>query len=49
MGPAGAQGVKKIFQIMVMWHIKSTGVMSRKECKENFHPSEVKRSNIIKF
>ena len=26
------------FSNMVMWYIKSTGMMSRTECKLNFHP-----------
>ena len=56
-GTWGAQGVKKFFfSNIVMWHIKSTGMTSRTECKLNFHP-RVKlvtlgwgqRSNIIKF
>ena len=33
-GAGGAQGVKKnYFSNMVMWHIKSTGMTSRIECK----------------
>ena len=33
-GAGGAQGVKKkFFSNMVMWYIKSTGMMSRRECK----------------
>ena len=33
-GTGGAQGVKKnFFSNMVMWHIKSTGMTSRTECK----------------
>ena len=33
-GTGGAQGVKKkLFSNMVMWHIKSTGMTSRTECK----------------
>ena len=34
-GVGGAQGggVKKYFSNMVMWHIKSTGMTSRTECK----------------
>ena len=33
-GAGGAQGVKKnFFSNMVMWYIKSTGMMSRTECK----------------
>ena len=33
-GAGGAQGVKKkFFSNMVMWHIKSTGMTSRTECK----------------
>ena len=33
-GDGGAQGVKKkIFSNMVMWYIKSMGMMSRTECK----------------
>ena len=41
---------------MVMWHIKSTRMTSRTECKYNFHPRVTlvtfgrgQRSNIIKF
>ena len=38
-GAGGAQGVKNlIFSNMVMWHITSTGMTSRTECKKNFHP-----------
>ena len=34
-GAGGAQGVKKnFFSNMVMWHIKSTGMTSRTECKK---------------
>ena len=33
LGTGGAQAVKKIISNMVMWHIKSTGMMSRTECK----------------
>ena len=29
----GPGGQKKFFSNMVMWHIKSTGMMSRTECK----------------
>ena len=32
-GTGGAQGVKLFFSNMVMWHIKSTGMTSRTECK----------------
>ena len=32
-GAGGAQGVKKKNSNMVMWYIKSTGMMSRTECK----------------
>ena len=33
-GTGGAQGVKEtFFSNMVMWHIKSTGMTSRTECK----------------
>ena len=33
-GPGGVQGVKKYFiSNMVMWHIKSTEMTSRTECK----------------
>ena len=33
-GDADAKGVKKLFfSNMVMWHIKSTGMTSRTECK----------------
>ena len=52
-GAGGAQGVKK--SNMVMWHIKSTRMTSRTECKLNFHSRvklvtlvKVKKSNIIK-
>ena len=38
-GAGGAEGVKKLFfSNMVMWHIISTGMTSRTECKLNFHP-----------
>ena len=37
-GTGGAQGVQKNFSNMVMWHIKSTGMTSRTECKLHFHP-----------
>ena len=43
-------GQKLIFLNMIMWHIKSTGMTIRTECKLNFHPrvkQVVKRSNII--
>ena len=36
-GTWGAQGVI-FFLNMVMWHIKSTGMTSRTECKYHFHP-----------
>ena len=36
-GTGGAQGVN-FFLNMVMLHIKSTGMTSRTECKEHFHP-----------
>ena len=32
-GTGGAQGVNFFFSNMVMWHIKSTGMTSRTECK----------------
>ena len=32
------RGSKKDFSNMVMWHIKSTRMTSRTECKYNFHP-----------
>ena len=32
-GAGGAKGVKFFFSNMVMWHIKSTGMKSRTECK----------------
>ena len=31
-------GQKNFFSNIVMWHIKSTGMTSRTECKLNFHP-----------
>ena len=47
---------KKSFLNMVMWHIKSTRMTSRTECKYNFHPWVIlvtlgwgQMSNIIKF
>ena len=36
-GGLSAEGVKKISS-MVMWHIKSTGMTSRTECKYSFYP-----------
>ena len=36
-GAGGAQGVKNDF-FFKHGHIKSTGMTSRTECKENFHP-----------
>ena len=56
-GALGAPGGKNCFiSNMVNWHIKSTGMTSKTECKSIFHPmvklmtlGEVKRSNIIKF
>ena len=32
------RGSKKFFSNIVMWHIKSSGMTSRTECKLNFHP-----------
>ena len=32
------RGVNNLFSNMVMWHIKSTGMTSRTECKLNFYP-----------
>ena len=32
-GALGCQGVKNFLSNMVMWHIKSTGMTSRTECK----------------
>ena len=32
-GTGGGGGLKKFVSIMVMWHIKSTGMTSRTECK----------------
>ena len=37
-GGGGYPGVQKYFSHMVMWHIKLTGMTSRTECKQNFHP-----------
>ena len=37
----GALGVPRVsffFSNMVIWHIKSTGMTSRTECKLHFHP-----------
>ena len=31
-GLGGAQGVKNVFQNIVMWHIKLKGMLSRTEC-----------------
>ena len=36
-GTGGAQGLI-FFSNMVMWHIKSTGMTSRTECKSHFYP-----------
>ena len=36
LGRPGGQNF--FFSNIVMWHIKSTGMMSRTECKLNFHP-----------
>ena len=57
VGLWGAQGVKYHFiSNMVNWHIKSTGMTGRTECKLNFHSmvkrvtwGKIKRSNIVKF
>ena len=39
LGAGGAQGVKNYcFSNIAMWHIKSTGMTSRTECNQNFHP-----------
>ena len=34
----GALGSKIFFSNMVMWHIKSTGMTSKTECKLHLHP-----------
>ena len=37
-GALGARGGGQKNSNMVMWHIKSTGMTSRTECKYSFHP-----------
>ena len=38
VGLWGAGGAQGFFSNMVMWYIKSMGMTSRTECKQNFHP-----------
>ena len=37
-GALGCPGGSILFSNMVMWHIKSTGMTSRTECKQHVHP-----------